>query len=186
MSVYYTGKGDNGESHVGRKKYPKTGIEFTALGDLDELNSLLGIIKNLTRGEASVILEQIQQDLFIIQAYVGTFWFEKKYKPPNFSCKKVHALEAHIARFEKNLLVGGPLLKKFIIPGTNELSAWIDYARAVSRRVERSVVSYHAQHPLDPAILSYCNRLSSLLFALARAAALQSNISESHPHYDRD
>ena len=56
MSVYYTGKGDDGKSRVGRKQYPKTAPEFSALGDWDELNSLLGIIKNLTRGETSVIL----------------------------------------------------------------------------------------------------------------------------------
>ena len=183
MSIYYTGKGDDGKSHVGKKQYPKTDPEFSALGDLDELNSLLGIIKNLVRGDISEILEQIQQDLFIIQAHVGAFWFEKQYQPPGFSHEKVRALEARIAQFENNLLAGGPPLKKFVVPGANEFSAWFDYARAVSRRAERSILTHHAKHPLNPAILSYCNRLSGLLFVIARAAAPQSDIPESNPLY---
>lgn len=207
MSIYYTGKGDGGESRVGRKKYPKTIPEFAALGDLDELNSLLGLVKNRTspptppllrkerggenthfsqRGEVNgkylfYIIECIQQDLFIIQAHIGSFWFEKKYKPPNFSHDKIRILEKHITRFEKKL----PPLNKFVVPGTNEFSAWLDYARAVSRRAERSILAHHAKHPLHPAILSYCNRLSSFLFVLARAASAQSEIQEQHPHYDK-
>ena len=171
---------------MGKKKYPKTGVEFIALGDLDELNSLLGIIKGEKRdtcffhdSKIFETLEFVQQDLFIIQAHVGAFWFENKYKPPDFSHEKVRIIEEHIARLETTL----PPCKQFVVAGQNELSAWLDYARAVARRAERSVLAHHAKRSLDPAVLSYLNRLSSLLFVLARAAALRSDKHESHPRY---
>lgn len=133
-SIYYTDKGDDGESRVGRKKYPKTGVEFVALGDLDELNSLLGIMKShfallaqqgaenmqcvalkkdtsppkrdvslssggeVNREYLCYLIECIQQDLFIIQAHIGAFWFEKEYKPPGFSRKKFNGLKNKLRR----------------------------------------------------------------------------------------
>lgn len=153
---------------------------MSALGDLDELNSLLGIIKNLTSppgGEISVIIQQIQEDLFIIQAHVASDMFEKLYKPPQFTKNKVATLEREIARFETKL---NPI-HKFVIPGMNEDSAWLDYARTIARRVERSVLRFSEKEKIAPEILAYLNRLSSLLFVMARVAA--KNSKEKNPKY---
>lgn len=178
MSNFYTGTGDDGISRVGRKKIKKNRIECSALGDLDELVSLLGVIKNQKNNrDFYSLLEAIQEDIFIIQAHVGACWFEKEYRPPAFLPHKTKKLEQHIKRFESIL----PPLRKFVIPGANEASAWFDVARAVARRAERSVLAHNEAYSLNPSIIVYLNRLSSLLFVMGRVAA-QSN-KEINPHY---
>ncbi len=177
MSVYYTGKGDGGESHIGLNKISKTDTAMSALGDLDELNSLLGALKNRSRFKK--ILEDIQEDLFIIQANVAACMIGERYKPPVFSARKVKDLETLIGRFEKKLKPR----RKFVIPGTNELSGWCDYARAVARRAERSVLLFSQTRKVSPEILAYLNRLSSLLFVMARIVGQASRGRENHPRY---
>ncbi len=192
MSIYYTGKGDDGASRVGLKKIAKTNLVMSALGDLDELNSLLGIIKNhfVTNKRRSFneykllhtisflkILERAQENLFIIQAHVASGMFEKSYKLPNFSKEKVIELENIIAKCEKQL----KSVNKFVVPGTNEKSAWLDYARTIARRAERSILKFSKKEKVTPEILAYLNRLSSLFFVMARVTA--KNRKEKSPKY---
>ena len=185
MGLFYTGKGDGGESAVGNKKIDKTSLEIEAVGDLDELNSLVGLIKaeNLNE-ELRNILNTVQENLFIVQANVAEFMFhdengKPKYPAPKFSEEKVKEMENLIDAYEKEVNPD----KKFIISGSNKISAWLDYARAVSRRSERRVLSFHRLHPLSPEILAYMNRLSSLFFAMARVEAKRRGGGESHPTY---
>lgn len=181
MSVYYTGKGDSGISHVGLKKIAKTDLVMSALGDLDELNSVLGLVKcRLTARNKKIfqkLIENIQEDLFIIQVHVAAHMFEKLYKPPQFPKEKIIALEKEIAQFEKKLKP----THKFIISGANEESAWLDYVRPIGRRAERSVLWFSKKKKTVPEILAYLNRLSSLLFVMARVAA--KNSKEKSPKY---
>lgn len=196
MGLFYTGKGDKGKSIVGKKKIDKTSIEIEALGDLDELNSLLGIVRHrmLDKRFKEIILD-VQENLFIIQANVAGSMLARrsfsgggvsKFKPPEFKDLKIKELEKIIDNLERKIKPA----KKFIIPGAMEKSAWLDYARAVSRRAERSVLRFSknyklrtTDYKLDPNILAYLNRLSSLFFALARMIVKESDKSEKYPKY---
>lgn len=179
MGIFYTRKGDKGKSVVGKKKIDKTSIEIEALGDLDELNSLLGVVKNKVKNKNFIkIIQGVQENLFIIQANVAGIWYPK-FKPPEFKDLKIKELERIIDNFEHKIKPA----KKFIIPGATEESAWFDYARTISRRTERNVIRHSKRHSLNPLILSYMNRLSSLFFAIARMSAKTSKSSERYPQY---
>jgi len=160
--MLYTRKGDKGDTSAFgcNQRFSKNSALAEALGNVDEINSLLGICKVKSLGfefqvldfKLDEIIEQIQQDLFIIQE------LEKQLSP----------------------------VKSFFISGGAELSALFDYSRAVSRRAERRVVAYSDSEKgkLAPEILAYLNRLSSLLYALARAANLKSGQKEKFPSYE--
>ena len=167
MALFYTGKGDKGVSYIGKKKYPKDSPVFKVLGDLDELNSLLGLVKTrVKKKELAQKLERVQQDLFIIQANVAWFLYPK-FKAPKFVAAKVTRLEQEIQKIERKVKP----TRGFIVAGINEPSSWLDYLRAVSRRVERKTITMHKKFKLSQEILTYLNRLSSYLYALARAQA---------------
>ena len=179
--LFYTRKGDKGTSEVKGKTIQKASLEIEALGCLDEVNSLLGLVKTqkLPRGYKK-ILNQAQENLFIIQAHVGVLMIGKL-KAPRFSTAKVKEIEKLIDGLEKKVKPE----RGFIVSGTNEASSWLDFARAVVRRAEVSMVKLDRKHrkKLEPAILSYMNRLSSLLYAMARYAAKAGDGEEPHPAY---
>lgn len=178
MPTFYTGKGDRGKSYVGKKSVSKTCLEVEALGQLDELNSLLGVLKsNKVSKQLKKILHQIQENLFTIQSHIANLMLGEKFKVSEFQNTKVKDIEKIIDRIEKNL----PPLKKFIISGTDQTSAWLDLARAKSRNVERSVLKINKVKKLNQDIKAYLNRLSSLFFALARWEAR--NKKERSPSY---
>ena len=178
MGVFYTGKGDKGKSYVGKKSVSKTCLEVEALGQLDELNSMLGVLKSqkITR-ELKEKLHQVQENLFIVQSHVAAIMLDSKFKVPKFQVHKVKEIEKVIDEIEQKL----PPLKKFVISGANQTSAWLDLARAKSRNVERSVLKIKKIDKLSPDIRAYLNRLSSLFFALARWEAKDKK--EKNPRY---
>lgn len=185
LARLYTGKGDGGTTKFfgcDQKRVSKSSAVAEALGNLDELNSFLGVVKvhkkasslKLLTSSFSKILEEIQQNLFIICAHVAG---AKK----NITGKKVKKMEEMIARCEQEL----PLITTFSIAGGTELSALLDFARTLARRAERRVVSVNDEMgAISPEILKYLNRLSSLLFALARLTNLKSGIKETSPSYN--
>ena len=159
---------------------------------------MLGILKSwpgqTISKELRLILHQIQENLFIVQSHVANIMLNEKFKVPEFSSKggslsadrrgasggknsKVKEIEKIIDAIEQKL----PPLKKFVISGTNQTSAWLDLLRAKSRNVERSVLRIKKIDKLSPDIKVYLNRLSSLLFALARDEA--GNKKEKNPSY---
>ena len=177
MSLFYTRKGDDGRSRIGKKKIYKLNPFVVALGELDKLNSFIGIVKSLPRAgsrghKISPILKkqlyQVQEDLFIIQANVSYTMLKGKRTLPLFSPQKTKTIENIIDRTEKQLKP----VRKFVIFGTTHVSGWLDYLRALSRSVERSVLvivkDKRGMPTISPDILPYLNRLSSLFFALAR------------------
>lgn len=181
MGIFYTGKGDKGESNLGKKKIKKTRPEVEVVGALDELNSLLGLVKNQSFGRLNQLFKKVitdvQEDLFIIQANIGSLMFGDKFTPPVFKKEKVTKLEKLIDDFERKIRPE----RKFIIYGTNEAAGWLDYARAVARKTER--ISLKLRNKLVPEIFAYLNRLSSLFYAMARLAVKKSGRKEKHPLY---
>lgn len=185
MGIFYTKRGDKGKSYVGKKSFSKTCLEIEALGELDELNSAIGVVKNLKTSKMwRMPLHQVQENLFIIQSHVANLMLGQSFKVSKFESFKVKEIEKIIDEIESKL----PPLKKFVIPGANATSAWLDLLRAKSRNVERVVLkAIEIKKPNISNtsnisnIRSYLNRLSSLFFALARWEARGKK--EKHPAY---
>jgi cob(I)alamin adenosyltransferase len=178
--MLYTRKGDTGESGLfgTKERFAKDSSIYEALGTLDELNSLCGLCR--AKFEAlphdsihiANLLHAVQGHLFIVQAeFAGA--------DKAIAQKHIDWLEQTIDVIEKT--AGNP--RAFVIPGANEMSALLDLARAVSRRAERTLVHARATREVSTPTYAYMNRLSSLLYALARYAAYSEEISEDHPTY---
>lgn len=179
MVLFYTGKGDKGESFIGGKKYPKDSPIIEALGDLDELNSLLGVVKaQAHKPSLAKKLERVQENLFIIQARIAWLMYPR-FPSPQMTKEKIKEMEQEINAIEKKIKPE----RGFVISGSDPIASWLDMLRAVSRRVERRVVKLHKARALPQEIIVYLNRLSSYLYALARAEAAVKKIKEPRPTY---
>ena len=184
--MLYTGKGDNGTTSTFGcdQRFSKSSVVAEALGALDEINSFLGVIKmneraneiivTGTNNTASNLVGNIQQNLFIAQAEVAG---ADKY----INQEKITELEALIGRAEAEL----PPIKSFFVSGGTELAALLDFARTLSRKAERRVVGANDEGKIfvKKETLAYLNRLSSLLYALARQVNHKSGITEEPPRY---
>lgn len=172
--MLYTRQGDKGDTSLfgSSARLSKTDARIEALGAVDELNSLLGVCKTKAKKDIAVILEDIQQNLFIVQAELGG-------ADKHLAQKNIVALEKIIDTIEKKL----PPLRNFVLSGGTELAALLDYARAVARRTECCAVAAHQLKKISPCTLAYLNRLSSALFALARFVNMRARKREKRPHY---
>lgn len=183
MTTFYTCNGDGGKSRIWSKDLLKDDILFQLLGGLDELNSWLGLCRsgagrNRKLKEVALILKDIQQSLFVIQAEVAAVGSGNKPRV-KVSAGRTEVMEKIIDCIDLKL----PPMKKFIIPGGSELSAQIDIARAMARRTERIAAAFSRKKKLTPELMRYLNRLSGLLFALARLANHKLKIKEENPSY---
>lgn len=164
----YTRTGDAGGTALfGGTRVSKADPRVAAYGDVDELNACLGVVRarGETPGDVDVLIEQLQRDLFAIGARLATT------KPRRHDDTKtavtdadVLRLEQWIDRFDADL----PPLRRFILPGGSSAGALLHLARTVCRRAERSIVALGAEQ-VEAQLLAYVNRLSDLLFVLARA-----------------
>lgn len=153
----YTKIGDKGTTKLGNgTRVSKDEVIVCTLGSIDELNSILGVIE---AEKHSDIICKIQSDLFSI----GSELCLSKYKYESID-KDIELLENQIDALDSQMKP----LKNFILPGGNKLSAWYHHARTVCRRAEREVVSYSKTMVMNPKIIIYLNRLSDLLFVIAR------------------
>ncbi len=195
---FFTGEGDGGKSRIGDKNFSKSSALMELLGSLDELNSWLGLCRVIARKsfetqpptidlnmksslpslDVADVLKNIQNSLFIIQAEIATLGFGYK-KGPQIQEEKTRELEAIIVEVDKVV----PKLEKFIIVGGTELSAHLDIGRAIARRVERLANKYSLKKQLREPLLKFLNRLSSVLFVLARYVNYRSGFKEEHPTY---
>lgn len=161
----YTRHGDSGMTHLSDGRVvPKDSPHIQACGDIDELTSLLGVvIAFIDDNDLQQLLIQLQCDLFELCADIMA-------APSNDSAQyrigesHVRTLEEFIDSFEARL----PKLSKFVIPGGTKGAALLHLARAVCRRAERSLVQLSRCEPVNKDALHYLNRLSDLLFVLAR------------------
>jgi cob(I)alamin adenosyltransferase len=183
MSLF-TGKGDDGTTKTFdcNQQMSKSSVVAEALGSLDEINSFLGLCKVASRGYNFVILNKrfetiihsLQQTLFMVQAQVAGL-------PMNIGEEKTRELEEIINACEKEM----PSIKTFFISGGTDLAAKFDVARTIARRAERKVVavSEEGKVKISPTTLAFLNRLSSILYALARLSNHISGITEESPNY---
>ena len=175
----YTKTGDGGETGLfGGGRVPKDDRRVAAYGEVDELNAALGLALALEpRAFARDLLELVQRDLFTIGAELASPDPAKLVKAlpgPRLGDARVEALEHAIDRAEATLAP----LKSFILPGGSSKAAALQLGRAVCRRAERAVVTLSREAAVSPAILKYVNRLSDLLFVLARAANAAAGLSD--------
>jgi len=170
MPRIYTKTGDDGTTGLlygGR--VPKDDLVTEAYGTTDEAVAVLGLARSLTEDPAmQADLLALQRELFVVGADLATNPRERKKLDPEVSL----VTERMVKRLERridDLVEERPLPQVFIVPGANPASAAIDVARAVIRRAERDVVALeHAQREVNPDVRRYLNRLSDLLFVLAR------------------
>jgi cob(I)alamin adenosyltransferase len=185
--MLYTGKGDGGTTKTFDSKpgerISKSSLITEALGALDEINSFLGFCKVRSKDLTFVVTDEgpsfehvihnVQQKLFIIQAELAG-------APKTIEEIHVKTIEELINHIETLL----PPIKTFFISGGTELAATFDFARTMARRAERRVVHVHEQgRSIGQYSLAYLNRLSSLLYALARLTNHKSGINEEPPSY---
>jgi cob(I)alamin adenosyltransferase len=173
----YTRTGDRGEtSLVGGKRVPKDAARIEAYGTIDELNAVLGLARvfnaeRLAEGEGhrrlDEVLRRLQNQLFDLGSELATpddAAYEGMYR---VSEAEVRELERLIDDCQKEL----PALKSFVLPGGGRIGAFLHQARTVCRRAEREILRLSRAEPLSEWPLRYVNRLSDLLFVLARWVA---------------
>ncbi|HEX5339497.1 MAG TPA: cob(I)yrinic acid a,c-diamide adenosyltransferase [Gammaproteobacteria bacterium] len=165
LSKIYTRTGDDGSTGLGDgSRVPKDDAHVEAYGTLDELNSALGLLlAEPLSDDLRATLAPIQHELFDL----GSEFCLPGYTA--ISADHVQRLETTLDRFNANL----PPLKEFILPGGGRAAALCHLARTVCRRAERRAWSLHRQHPQNPESIKYLNRLSDLLFVLARVIVRQ-------------
>jgi len=184
--MLYTRKGDNGTTKTFGcdQRISKSSIVAEALGVLDETNSFLGLTRAKTKDlnfkigsgdiKYSEIILEVQQNLFIVQAEVAgsTLYIDKE---------KISRVENIVDEIEKVL----PPIKTFFISGATEIGATFDFARTLARKAERRVIAAKEEGKVKVSddTLAYLNRLSSLLYALARIGSHQEGIEELKPDY---
>ena len=143
-----------------------------AYGEVDELNSLVGVIRAFTPPETiDKMLERVQHQLFVVGADLAT--------PPDVAGTRVE-VDVEVAEVEswiETLMEITDPLREFVLPGGGQVGAHLQLARAVARRAERTAVGMQDEGAVSESVLVYLNRLSDLLFVMARAA----NALESAP-----
>lgn len=163
--------GDKGETSLGDgTRVLKSDPRIALLGDVDELNSWIGVVIAQQPGaDVREILKLVQHDLFDLG---GTLCVPGA---PVLSERHVARIDAAATMLNKDL----PPLKEFVLPGGSPLLAYLHLARTVSRRVERAAVSFFAHDPLGEQAIAYLNRLSDLLFIFARVEAQRTGVKET-------
>jgi cob(I)alamin adenosyltransferase len=166
LTRIYTRAGDRGETSLGDgSRVPKLDCRIGAFGTVDELNSLLGLVLAADPPDAiREVLERVQNELFDVGADISVpFGVADRLRVAQ---TQIDALEADCDRFNADL----PELRSFVLPGGSEAAARLHVARAVCRRAERDVLDAAEQVEINPLVIAYLNRLSDLLFILARSA----------------
>ena len=176
----YTKKGDTGNtSLIGGKIVQKHDLKVDAYGNIDELNSFLGLVRDLSNDKkVNNIIVNIQKKLFSIGSILAVSDYKSisNIKNDKLKIKKIdiNFIENEIDEFEKNL---SPI-SKFTIPVGHILISYLHIARCVCRRAERKISYVNELDKLDPNITAYINRLSDLLFIISRYFCKKLNVKE--------
>lgn len=160
MTRIYTRSGDGGESGLANgERINKTDQLFGVMGDVDELNAQLGMMRALSQDDSiDQQLSKIQHKLFDVGAQVA------QYKDNNITQGDVNQLEGWIDTWQDQL----EPLKQFILPAGNQAGSAAHLARSICRRAERGAWQAAKEHEIEPEVMQYLNRLSDYLFVLAR------------------
>ena len=164
MTKIYTKTGDDGSTGlIGNKRVSKSNLRIIAYGAVDEINSALGVVLSLNPDkDIRDLLVKIQNDLFILGADLANS--DLKNTSNRITQDMVHFLEEQIDRLEKEL----SSITYFILPGGDPVASQVHLARAISRRAETCVVSLSEKDQINKTGQIYINRLSDLLFVIAR------------------
>ena len=179
----YTKTGDKGTTGlVGGKRIPKHDLRIDCYGTIDELNSYLGLIRDqkISKHHKTTLLD-IQNQLFVIGSLLATdpklLKEESKRKRLGITFlnpEAITCLETEIDVMNNEL----PAMTHFILPGGHQTVSFCHIARCICRRAERSISKLHIEHPTQPEILIYLNRLSDFIFVLARKLSKELNAEE--------
>lgn len=172
----YTKTGDDGTTGLfGGGRVPKDSPRIEAYGTVDELNSTIGLARAASGGTFAELLQRISEELFVLGGDLATpIETKSDYAVPRIGEAEVRALELAIDEHDAAL----PPLKRFILPGGTPLAANLHHARTVCRRAERLLVTLAAREKIGPQDIIYLNRLSDLLFVLARRANQLANVPD--------
>jgi cob(I)alamin adenosyltransferase len=166
QTILYTRHGDEGyTSLLGKERVPKYDLRPEAYGTVDEASSFMGVVRadSAASERTKKLILEAQRDLWILMGELATARGVKL--PTRLAAVRVEWLETETDKLGAEI----PPLTQFVVPGDTKVSAWLDVARTVIRRAERIVARLMHEDELEnEAIIRYLNRLSSLLFALAR------------------
>ncbi len=180
ISKVYTKTGDGGEtSLVGGQRVSKASLRVSAYGDVDELNSVIGLARTyLQDPELDEVCGHIQNNLFTLG---GDLASPSDLEVPRLTDEFIATLEEWSDRFLTQL----DPLKEFILPGGAQAGATLHLARTVARRAERQVVALAGQDEINANAVIYLNRLSDLLFILARLVNKRAGITEKMTDFSK-
>lgn len=174
MTKVYTKTGDKRKTRLaGGQQVWKDSLRVEAYGDVDELNSTIGVVRAFNEEPVGIHpsadrLEQelrwVQNKLFDVGGLLATAPGQTFKNMPTVTARDVTRLEKLMDRWQKDL----PPLKEFILPGGGKIPSLLHQARTICRRAERLCVRLGREEPLDPALVRFLNRLSDALFVLAR------------------
>jgi cob(I)alamin adenosyltransferase len=167
LDKIYTRTGDDGKTSLGDgSRLPKSHLRVSAYGSIDEANSVIGVAcLHVSQPAVLQVLNHIQNDLFDVGADLCLPERQSvKSSSLRITQEQVTWLENKIDFFNSDL----PPLDTFVLPGGSAASAYLHHARTVTRRAERDIVRLASEGAVNPCVIQYVNRLSDLLFVLAR------------------
>ncbi len=172
----YTRGGDGGDTALfGGRRVKKSAPRVEAYGEVDELNSILGVVRaGIGEADLDEQLSLLQSELFDLGGVLATPEPEAREKLPGIGDGDVERLERWIDGLEAGL----EPLRNFVLPGGAPAAAQLHHARTVCRRAERRVVALGEDEPVPAELLRYLNRLSDLLFAMAREVNRRAGVAE--------
>jgi cob(I)alamin adenosyltransferase len=174
----YTKTGDSGETSLFDKtRVSKADARVDAYGEVDELNACLGTARSAgVDDEIGALIESLQKDLFALGARLAdpSHRIAARVEKAVIGSAAVERLEKTIDRLEATV----PPLRRFILPGGSPAGAALHLARTICRRAERRVIALGAG-AVDPILIVYMNRLSDLLFVMARAVNHRAGVPET-------
>lgn len=166
ITKVYTKRGDKGQTDLlGGSIARKDSLKVEAYGCIDETSSFIGLARYYTKNKViKERLKEIQNKLLVLGGFLASDEKGKEMMKDQIKEEDIKLLEEYIDEYNQKL----PPLKHFILPGDEEVATHFHVARTVVRRAERRIVSLAAQEDLNPLIQKYVNRLSDLMFVLAR------------------
>ena len=177
MAPIYTKSGDAGETGLfGGGRVPKDDARVDAYGEVDELNAAMGLARGagLDR-ELDALAQAIQDQLFTVGSVMATPRGTKAAQAiPQVEARWVAEMETAIDKFDREI----PPLRSFILPGGSAAAAALHLARTICRRAERRVVPLARKDVVDQLLVTYLNRLSDLLFTMARVSNHRAGIKD--------
>jgi len=162
----YTKSGDQGKtSLLGGKRVSKADVRIHAYGTVDELNSYIGLLRDIDSFPARKdFLKHIQDSLFSIGAILAADPESNINIIPSMKQTNIESLENEIDKIEESL----PKMRNFVLPGGHTFVSYCHISRCVCRRAERWIIQLNEDQPVDEYVIQYMNRLSDYLFVLAR------------------